>query len=64
MLNLFVSLTMMKSRDFIHPTPDRIAELLPDAQRKTITGQTHQAAPDAVSPLLIEFFGEEARSRR
>jgi len=47
-----------KSMDFVHPTADRIAELIPNAQRKTIQGQTHQAAPEAVAPLLIEFFAE------
>jgi pimeloyl-ACP methyl ester carboxylesterase len=43
---------------FIHPSADRIAQLIPNAQRKTIPGQTHQVAPEAVTPLLIEFFGE------
>jgi pimeloyl-ACP methyl ester carboxylesterase len=47
-----------KSMDFIHPTADRIAELVPNAQRKTLKGQTHQAAPDAVAPVLTEFFGQ------
>jgi pimeloyl-ACP methyl ester carboxylesterase len=47
-----------KSMDFIHPTADRIAELVPNAQRKTIKGQTHQAAPEAVAPVLIAFFGD------
>lgn len=46
-----------KSLDFIHPSADRLATLIPKAQRKTLPGQTHQAAPDAVAPLLIEFFG-------
>jgi hypothetical protein len=35
-----------------------IAELMPNAQRETIKGQTHQAAPEAVAPMLIAFFGE------
>lgn len=47
-----------KSMSFMRPTADRIAELIPNAQRKTVKGQTHQAAPEAVAPLLIEFFGE------
>jgi pimeloyl-ACP methyl ester carboxylesterase len=47
-----------KSMPFMRPTADHIAELIPNAQRKTIKGQTHQAAPDAVAPLLVEFFGE------
>jgi pimeloyl-ACP methyl ester carboxylesterase len=47
-----------KSMGFMRSTAGRIAELIPNAQRKTIKGQTHQAAPEAVAPLLIEFFGE------
>lgn len=47
-----------KTLDFIHPTADRLAQLIPNAQRKTIPGQSHQAAPDVVAPLLSEFFGQ------
>jgi pimeloyl-ACP methyl ester carboxylesterase len=47
-----------KSLPFMHATADRIAELVPNAQRKTLKGQAHQAAPDVVAPLLTEFFGE------
>jgi hypothetical protein len=47
-----------KSMDFIHPTVGHIADFIPNAKRKTVAGQTHQAAPEAVAPLLIEFFGE------
>ena len=43
---------------FIHPSADRIAQLIPNAQRKTLPSQTHQVAPEAVTPLLVEFFGE------
>ncbi len=46
-----------KSLSFMRPTADRIAALIPNARRKTVRGQTHQAAPEAVAPLLIEFFG-------
>jgi pimeloyl-ACP methyl ester carboxylesterase len=45
-----------KSLAFMHPTADRIAELVPGAQRKTVKGQAHQAAPAVVAPLLTEFF--------
>jgi pimeloyl-ACP methyl ester carboxylesterase len=48
-----------KSMDFLQPTADRIAELIPNAQRRIVPGQTHQAAPDAVAPLLVDFFGAE-----
>lgn len=45
-----------KSMDFMHPTADRIAALIPHAQRETLKGQTHQAAGEAMAPVLIEFF--------
>jgi pimeloyl-ACP methyl ester carboxylesterase len=46
-----------KSMAFMHQSADRIAELVPNAERKTIKGQAHQAAPETMAPLLIEFFG-------
>ena len=49
-----------KSMEFVHKAADRIAELVPDARRKTLEGQTHQAAPESVAPLLIEFFSAGA----
>lgn len=42
--------------DFMHATADRLAQLMPRAERKTLTGQTHQVEPDALAPVLIEFF--------
>jgi hypothetical protein len=52
-------MTGEKSIPFIRATADRIAERIPTAQRQTLQGQTHQAAPEAVAPLLIEFFSKE-----
>jgi pimeloyl-ACP methyl ester carboxylesterase len=46
-----------KSMPFIHPTADHLAEVIPNAERKTLPGQTHQATPEVVAPVLIEFFG-------
>lgn len=46
-----------KAMDFMRPAADRIAELIPNAQRKTIKGQGHQAAPETMAPVLVEFFG-------
>jgi pimeloyl-ACP methyl ester carboxylesterase len=45
-----------KAADFIRSSADRIAELIPHAQRQTLEGQTHQAAPEVVAPLLTAFF--------
>lgn len=47
-----------KSLPFMPAAADRLAKLIPNAQRQTLAGQSHQAAPDVVVPLLTEFFGE------
>jgi pimeloyl-ACP methyl ester carboxylesterase len=33
-----------------------LAERLPNSQRRTLEGQTHQVAPEALAPVLVEFF--------
>ncbi len=33
-----------------------VVEALPNAQRRTLEGQTHNVAPDALAPVLEEFF--------
>jgi hypothetical protein len=33
------------------------AEALPNAEHRTLDGQTHDVAPDARAPVLVEFFG-------
>lgn len=33
-----------------------VAEALPNAQRRTLEGQTHDVAPEALAPVLEEFF--------
>jgi pimeloyl-ACP methyl ester carboxylesterase len=45
-----------KSMDFMQVAADRIAALIPDAQRKTLEGQAHQAAAEVMVPVLVEFF--------
>jgi hypothetical protein len=45
-----------KTLEFIHATADQVATLIPGAERKTLKGQTHQAAPEVTAPVLIEFF--------
>lgn len=44
------------SLEFMHATADQLAQLIPNAERKTLAGQTHQAEPEATAPVLIEFF--------
>jgi pimeloyl-ACP methyl ester carboxylesterase len=33
-----------------------LADTLPNAQRRTLPGQTHGAAPEVLAPVLVEFF--------
>jgi pimeloyl-ACP methyl ester carboxylesterase len=35
---------------------DALAEVLPDASRQTLEGQTHMIDPNVLAPALIEFF--------
>jgi len=48
-----------KSLDFVHETLDTVKKIIPGAIRKTIKDQTHEASPDALAPLLREFFSME-----
>ena len=33
-----------------------VADILPNAERRTLHGQSHNVAPEAMAPVLIEFF--------
>jgi pimeloyl-ACP methyl ester carboxylesterase len=33
-----------------------VADALPNAQRRTLKGQPHNVAPEAIAPVLVEFF--------
>lgn len=33
-----------------------VADVLPNAQRQTLKGQPHNVAPEAIAPVLVEFF--------
>lgn len=41
---------------FMHESAQTIHEAIPGSQRRTLEGQTHDAAADVVAPALIEFF--------
>ena len=49
-----------KSMPFMRPTADGIAKQIPNSRRKTLPGQTHQAKPEVVAPVLVEFFAPSA----
>ena len=44
------------SPPFMHASADAIAAVLPNAERRTLAGQAHGAAPDVLAPVLVEFF--------
>jgi hypothetical protein len=33
-----------------------LVDVLPNAQRRTLEGQTHDVAPESLAPVLVEFF--------
>jgi len=41
---------------FMHETAKKLAEAIPNAQHRTLEGQTHEVTPDVLAPVLIEFF--------
>lgn len=45
-----------KSFAFMHATADAVGNIIPGAVRKTIKGQTHELSPQAVAPVLLDFF--------
>lgn len=47
-----------KSFDFMAGTADAVGKSIPGAMRKTIKGQMHNPSPEAVVPVLLEFFGK------
>lgn len=44
------------SLPFMTASADRIAELIPNARREKLAGQTHQVDAGVMAPLLIEYF--------
>jgi pimeloyl-ACP methyl ester carboxylesterase len=45
------------SPSFMHNGAETLAKVLPNAQHRRLAGQDHGAAPEALNPVLIEFFG-------
>jgi len=49
-------LTGGASFPFMHETADELVRVLPDGEARRIEGQTHDVSPDALAPVLKEFF--------
>ena len=45
-----------ESPAFFQEAAEALAKAMPQAQRKTLAGQTHQVSPAALAPVLVEFF--------
>jgi len=41
---------------FLHTTPVALANAMPNGQQRTLEGQTHEVSPEALAPVLDEFF--------
>jgi hypothetical protein len=41
---------------FMHIAADTLAQAMPQAQRRTLPGQTHEINAGVLAPVLIEFF--------
>jgi pimeloyl-ACP methyl ester carboxylesterase len=44
------------SPTFLHTAAEALADVLPNAERRTLEGQTHDVAAGAISPELADFF--------
>jgi hypothetical protein len=40
----------------MHTAAEALAAVLPNAERRTLEGQTHDVAADAIAPELADFF--------
>ncbi|MGH2410425.1 MAG: alpha/beta fold hydrolase, partial [Chloroflexota bacterium] len=46
------------SDPWIHHAADALAQVLPDASRQTLEGQTHMVDPKMLAPVISEFFSK------
>ena len=45
-----------ESEVFFHHGAQALVDILPNAQRRILEGQTHEVAVEALAPVLVEFF--------
>jgi pimeloyl-ACP methyl ester carboxylesterase len=48
---------------FMHTTAQALARAMSHAQHRTLEGQTHEVAAEAIGPVLVEFFNANAAVR-
>jgi hypothetical protein len=44
------------SYEFMRDTAKALASAIPNAQHRILEGQTHEVSPEALAPVLVEFF--------
>lgn len=44
------------SYPFMHTTAVALAKAIPDAEHRTLEGQTHEVSVEVIAPVLVEFF--------
>ncbi|HJR78425.1 MAG TPA: alpha/beta hydrolase [Anaerolineales bacterium] len=44
------------SEGFMYDTAMALAKAIPNAQHRTLEGQTHAVEPEAIAPVLVDFF--------
>lgn len=44
------------SYPFMHESALTLAKAIPNAQHRTLAGQTHEVSAEAIAPVLVEFF--------
>lgn len=47
------------SYPFMHIAAVALANAIPNAQHRTLEGQTHEVAAEAIAPVLVEFFNSD-----
>jgi pimeloyl-ACP methyl ester carboxylesterase len=45
---------------FMHVTATALANAIPNAEHRTLEGQTHEVAVEVLAPVLVEFFNSNA----
>jgi pimeloyl-ACP methyl ester carboxylesterase len=49
---------------FMHSTATALAHAIPQAHHRTLEGQMHEVAAEALAPVLVEFFNSEGTPSR
>jgi len=50
-----------KSFDMMIDAAKNLSKTMPNAEWKTLKGQTHQPSPEIIAPVLAEFLGQQTR---